>query len=437
MNYKEFSIRIGFASKSYSEKKNILAKLHGSYDCIYCGAPGYKCLEHVIPQAHGGTNGLENIVLACYPCNLKKRGDALETLAKRDPEFAKTVEAVHQKLQGTITLQNVTDVPALQHDALETFIKTTDFGAILEKYRREKRISKERIRKELKLGGWTWDRWVTGAKLMREDNLYRIIKFLDIPEPAIVPRYIELKRRADIQRIKRRAERQKGRIRSKYAEQIEGYRKKLHDRRVALGLGGVRIQKAIGYRPSVFEAGGIPNYAILKSYCGLLDIDVHEVIAEWMKDVVSKRCLQNRAMFDLETAIAEFPQIAKANNITLEFCPDPMKKRRRQLGSLFQGKLKGYRKRLHDTRIEKNLSLLDVKTKTAGYDMAGFERGTIPRYPNLKKVCASLDIPIEEILNDWLEEVLAKNPQIQVMLDLETAIAEFPHIAKRIRKDTE
>lgn len=32
----------------------------------------WATVDHVIPQAHGGTDELENLVLACGPCNVRK-----------------------------------------------------------------------------------------------------------------------------------------------------------------------------------------------------------------------------------------------------------------------------------------------------------------------------------------------------------------------------
>lgn len=51
--------------------------------CHYCGRPlqdsvgGYNddgiSLDHITPQIHGGSNSIENLVLACRRCNLEKR----------------------------------------------------------------------------------------------------------------------------------------------------------------------------------------------------------------------------------------------------------------------------------------------------------------------------------------------------------------------------
>lgn len=43
--------------------------------CVYCGDPLPKSnatMDHVVPLSRGGSNGIENIVPACRPCNASK-----------------------------------------------------------------------------------------------------------------------------------------------------------------------------------------------------------------------------------------------------------------------------------------------------------------------------------------------------------------------------
>lgn len=40
--------------------------------CQYCGADGANEIEHILPRAKGGTDDLENLTLACGPCNRRK-----------------------------------------------------------------------------------------------------------------------------------------------------------------------------------------------------------------------------------------------------------------------------------------------------------------------------------------------------------------------------
>lgn len=43
------------------------------YTCRYCGAKNTKFhIDHVYPFSRGGTDDIENLVTACYRCNLSK-----------------------------------------------------------------------------------------------------------------------------------------------------------------------------------------------------------------------------------------------------------------------------------------------------------------------------------------------------------------------------
>lgn len=37
--------------------------------CVYCGGEA-TARDHVVPLSRGGTDGIENVVPACRPCNL-------------------------------------------------------------------------------------------------------------------------------------------------------------------------------------------------------------------------------------------------------------------------------------------------------------------------------------------------------------------------------
>lgn len=40
--------------------------------CFYCGKKKYLTIDHVIPKSKDGSNKIENLVLACKTCNVKK-----------------------------------------------------------------------------------------------------------------------------------------------------------------------------------------------------------------------------------------------------------------------------------------------------------------------------------------------------------------------------
>ncbi|WP_420889966.1 HNH endonuclease [Deinococcus psychrotolerans] len=60
--------------------------------CAYCGAEQTPLeIEHIIPRSKGGSNRVNNLTLACVPCNQKKSSrDVNEFLAKK-PEILKKI----------------------------------------------------------------------------------------------------------------------------------------------------------------------------------------------------------------------------------------------------------------------------------------------------------------------------------------------------------
>ena len=63
-------------SKQKQNKKQQLEEIYGSC-CFWCGkslALSELTIEHMIPRSMGGGNNLENLRLACCPCN-RSRGN--------------------------------------------------------------------------------------------------------------------------------------------------------------------------------------------------------------------------------------------------------------------------------------------------------------------------------------------------------------------------
>jgi 5-methylcytosine-specific restriction endonuclease McrA len=64
--------------------------------CAYCGRPG-DSVDHVLPQSRGGCTTWENTVVACSPCNNRKRDRTpaeagMRLLARpRVPEWAELI----------------------------------------------------------------------------------------------------------------------------------------------------------------------------------------------------------------------------------------------------------------------------------------------------------------------------------------------------------
>ena len=55
----------------YEVREYVLEKWHRC--CVYCGEKGVPLqIEHIVPKARGGSNRVNNLTLACAPCNLRK-----------------------------------------------------------------------------------------------------------------------------------------------------------------------------------------------------------------------------------------------------------------------------------------------------------------------------------------------------------------------------
>ena len=54
------------------------------HTCRYCGmTEGPMHIDHVLPHSRGGATALDNLVVACAPCNLKKRTRTPEEMGWR------------------------------------------------------------------------------------------------------------------------------------------------------------------------------------------------------------------------------------------------------------------------------------------------------------------------------------------------------------------
>jgi 5-methylcytosine-specific restriction endonuclease McrA len=69
---------ITMKTKQKRARKNHLLKKHGSL-CYWCRQdfpPSQLTLDHFKPRSRGGLNAVENLRLACFPCN-NQRGNSL------------------------------------------------------------------------------------------------------------------------------------------------------------------------------------------------------------------------------------------------------------------------------------------------------------------------------------------------------------------------
>ncbi len=67
-------------------RKRQLAKEHG-YKCFYCKtkfAYSVLIIEHIVPFSRGGTNDMNNTILACDSCNSSKHNQLIEEWFERN-----------------------------------------------------------------------------------------------------------------------------------------------------------------------------------------------------------------------------------------------------------------------------------------------------------------------------------------------------------------
>ena len=69
--------------------------------CAYCGAKDVPlAVEHIHPRAHGGSNRIANLTLACEPCNRAKGTQGITDFLKKKPErLARIVAQARQPLK--------------------------------------------------------------------------------------------------------------------------------------------------------------------------------------------------------------------------------------------------------------------------------------------------------------------------------------------------
>lgn len=56
-------------------------------ECAYCGWKHDLTIDHVIPRSKGGSEHINNLVLACLDCNLSKSNYDLEAWYIKQPSF--------------------------------------------------------------------------------------------------------------------------------------------------------------------------------------------------------------------------------------------------------------------------------------------------------------------------------------------------------------
>lgn len=73
-----------------SQRTRFQVLARDGFRCQYCGAAstdeGIRLeVDHIYPQARGGTDDLDNLITACYPCNRGKAAMVIERTPERKP----------------------------------------------------------------------------------------------------------------------------------------------------------------------------------------------------------------------------------------------------------------------------------------------------------------------------------------------------------------
>jgi hypothetical protein len=78
-------------TKTRSKRVAALIERDGA-QCTYCGCtPVVYEVDHFVPRARGGPDAMDNLVLACAPCNRSKRDKMPEEFLKDDLELYRRI----------------------------------------------------------------------------------------------------------------------------------------------------------------------------------------------------------------------------------------------------------------------------------------------------------------------------------------------------------
>lgn len=80
-------------------------------ECVYCKRPfksaSDKTIDHLIPKAKGGTDELENLVVACKDCNQWKGDTLISEFIQEVETYLKNNKTINFKTYTRIDLQNI------------------------------------------------------------------------------------------------------------------------------------------------------------------------------------------------------------------------------------------------------------------------------------------------------------------------------------------
>lgn len=84
----------------HGRKKAAILKAYSGI-CYYCKEPYGAFVDHIVPAAKGGTNGLENLTVACLSCNMRKFKHRLPP--EHEQRALADAKAMIPKIKGLLT----------------------------------------------------------------------------------------------------------------------------------------------------------------------------------------------------------------------------------------------------------------------------------------------------------------------------------------------
>ncbi len=91
----------------YEVREYLLLKW--GHACAYCSKQNVPLqVEHILPKARGGSNRVNNLCIACEPCNQKKGTQDIAQFLGKKPELLKTIQAQAKAPLGDAAAVNAT-----------------------------------------------------------------------------------------------------------------------------------------------------------------------------------------------------------------------------------------------------------------------------------------------------------------------------------------
>ena len=118
-------------SKNRKQKAMATLLIRFVHRCVWCGTvvqpdlpqghPRLATREHLLPDSRGGSQGLANLALACWPCN-QARGDGAGPPPTARPDVAATLSDGHRWAWSTIRGAGAS-APQVARERVEVMVK--------------------------------------------------------------------------------------------------------------------------------------------------------------------------------------------------------------------------------------------------------------------------------------------------------------------------